>query len=131
MKKTFFQLIRYVTVGGAATAVDYGLYYFLTRGAFFDALAANPLAYLAGNVVSFLGHRFITFRSVSKPFAEYFRFLLVTTIGLAVSQAIMVFFVRLGVHDLISKAVAIVMSGCFNYLANRFWTFRAKPRPTA
>jgi putative flippase GtrA len=124
MKKTFFQLVRYVAVGGAATAVDYGSYYFLTRGLSVGVLAANPLAYLAGNVVSFLGHRFITFRSEGKPLGEYVRFLLVTAIGLAVSQTVFVVLVWLGVHDLISKAAAVIVSGCFNYLANRFWTFR-------
>jgi dolichol-phosphate mannosyltransferase len=129
MKKTFFQLVRYVGVGATATGADYGSYYLLTRAFGLGVYVSNPLAYLAGNVISFLGHRFITFRSAGKPFGEYVRFLCVTAVGLGISQLAIWVSLSLGFHDLVAKALAVIVSGCFNYLANRFWTFRAKRRP--
>jgi putative flippase GtrA len=126
MKKTFFQLVRYVLVGGAATAFDYGVYFLFTRGLFLAVELANPLSYLAGSVFSFLGQRSITFRSNGNPWPQYFRFVIVNAIGLCVSQATLLIGLHFGLHDLVAKVVCVITSGSFNYLANRFWTFRIK-----
>ena len=124
MKKTFFELVRYVSVGVMATVVDYGAYYILTRSFSFAATVANPGAYLVGNVVSFLGQRTVTFRSHGHPGSQYLRFLVVNATGLVISQFTLVVLMRLGVNDLVAKAAGVITSGTFNYLANRFWTFR-------
>jgi len=123
MKKTFFELVRYVLVGVVATAVDYGAYYILTRFFFFAAVVANPVSYVCGNVVSFLGQRTITFRSHGRPGRQYLRFLIVNVTGLVISQFTLVVLLRLGVNDLVAKAAGVLTSGTFNYLSNRFWTF--------
>lgn len=124
MKKTFFELVRYVLVGIAATVVDYGSYYALTRYFFLTAQTANPIAYLLGHIASFAGHRTISFRSSGRPGRQYLRFLLVNFVGLAISQLTLVVLLRFGAHDLIAKAAAVATSGFFNYLANKFWTFK-------
>lgn len=122
--RTFFQFFRYALVGGAATAADYGSYYLLTRSASLDSLVANPLSYLAGNVVSFVGHRTITFHSHGQVAPQYLRFIGVTIVGIIISQLVVWVSLRLGVYDLIGKAFAVALSGLFNYLVNRSWTFR-------
>jgi putative flippase GtrA len=123
MKKTFFELVRYVSVGVAASIVDYGAYYALTRFVLLSATFANPLSYLCGNVVSFYGQRTITFRSHGHTGKQYLRFLVVNAAGLVVSQMTLVVFLHFGVNDLFAKAAGIITSGTFNYLSNRFWTF--------
>jgi len=121
---TFFQIARYFVVGAVSTVADYGSYLFFTRGLALSAFDANPLAYLFGNAVSFFGHHFITFRSHGKPLPEYLRFIFVSIVGLGVSQAVIAATLGLGAPDLIAKAAAVFISGLFNYLCNRFWTFR-------
>ncbi len=123
MKKTFFELVRYVSVGLMATIVDYGTYYLLTRFFFFSATISNPVSYLCGNVVSFFGQRTITFRSHGHTGKQYLRFLVVNAAGLIVSQVTLVALMYFGVNDLFAKAAGVITSGSFNYLANRFWTF--------
>jgi putative flippase GtrA len=123
MKKTFFELVRYVSVGIAATIVDYGAYYILTRYFFVAAVYANPFAYVVGNVVSFVGQRTVTFRSHGRPGSQYLRFLVVNATGLVISQFTLVVLLRFGVNDLVAKAAGVLTSGTFNYLSNRFWTF--------
>jgi putative flippase GtrA len=123
MKKIIFQLIRYGAVGGFATLVDYGTYYLLTRSLQIIPSYANPFAYAAGNVVSYLGHHFITFRSHSRVTREYPRFALVTAAGIILSQVIILFLIKIGLHDLVAKAGSVLITGLFNYLANRVWTF--------
>jgi putative flippase GtrA len=124
MKIPLREMAVYVTVGATATFVDYGSYLLLTRGFAWLPLVANPLSYLAGNAVSFGGHRFLTFRSRSEPLRQYARFLIVTAAGIGVSQATIALVLGLGISDLISKAAAVLVSGSFNYLMNRYWTFR-------
>ena len=126
MKKTFFELVRYVLVGAAATVVDYGAYYVLTRYFFIAAVFANQVSYVFGNIVSFLGQRAITFRSHGHPGPQYLRFLVVNAVGLIVSQLTLVILLRLGVNDLLAKAAGVITSGSFNYLSNRFWTFKSE-----
>ncbi len=127
MKKTIFELIRYFFVGLAATFVDYGAYIFLTRFLLFHVLYANPLAYAVGSVVSFVGQRTITFRSRERyVWHQYLRFIAVNLVGLGLSQLVIIIGLKIGVHDLIAKAATIVVAGAFNYLGNRFWTFRGK-----
>jgi putative flippase GtrA len=126
MKKTFFELVRYILVGGIATIVDYGSYFALTRFFFLTAQTANPIAYLLGHIASFVGHRTISFRSSGHPGHQYLRFFIVNIVGLAISQLTLVALLRFGAHDLIAKAAAVATSGLFNYLANKFWTFRIK-----
>jgi putative flippase GtrA len=124
MKKTFFQLVRYVLVGAAATFVDFGSYLLFTRVLLLAAQVANPLSYLVGNVVSFLGQRTITFHSNGRPGPQYFRFLVVNAIGLGISQLTLLVFLHFGISDLVGKTAGVIASGSFNYLSNRFWTFR-------
>lgn len=123
MKKTIFELIRYVLVGVMASIVDYGAYYLLTRSFLFSATISNPASYLCGNLVSFFGQRMITFRSHGHTGKQYLRFLVVNAAGLIVSQITLVILLNFGVNDLIAKAASVITSGTFNYLFNRFWTF--------
>jgi putative flippase GtrA len=126
MRIALRELLRYVTIGSVSTAVDYGFYLLLTRVVGLAALTANPLSYLFGNVVSFYGHHFITFRSRGKTFPEYVRFLGVSVSGLVLSQAVIAVALAAGLPDLLSKAAAVVVSGLFNYCMNRYWTFSQK-----
>ncbi len=128
MRKDILQFAKYVTVGAAATGVDYGSYVLLTRLGSLGSLTANPLAYWVGNIVSFVGHRTVTFRSHGNPLAEYGRFICVTVIGLSVSQLVVWACLGLGIYDLFAKAAAVLVSGLFNYTVNRFWTFRSAKR---
>lgn len=125
MRKIAYEMARYFTVGATASFVDYAVYYFLVYDGL-SALAANPLSYLVGNVVSFIGHHSITFRSKGSPTREYIRFCAVTFTGLLVSQAAIWVFIKFS-DDLYAKAAAILVSGLFNYLMNRYWTFRKLP----
>jgi putative flippase GtrA len=126
MKRRIFEMIRYGLVGGVATLADASSYYVLSRIVGLHVLAANPLAYFIGNLISFAGHRLITFHSSGKPLSEYSRFLAVTAVGLGISQLVVWSLVRIGLNDLLAKAVSIAASGLFNYAANSLWTFRER-----
>ncbi len=71
---------------------------------------------------------------------QFIKFLTVNVIGLALTLAIInaVFFLFAGhllqkgepdkLHAYISKGIAIVLVACWNFLANKKWTFSGSPQ---
>jgi putative flippase GtrA len=114
-------------VGATASAVDYASYFLFTRLFHILPYSANIIAYICGNVVSFIGHRFFTFHTAGNPevFREYAKFLLITVLGLAISQLVVVYSIKVGITDIIGKGAAVVVSGLFNFYCNSTWTFRS------
>jgi len=128
MWKLAGELFRYGVIGVSSSAVDFLAYVVFTRVTGLHALTANVLAYLVGHLVSYFGNRMFTFRTSGKMGAEYFRFWVVNLIGLVMSQIILAAGLHVGIHDLYAKVAAIVLSGGFNFLANRYWTYRPQPK---
>lgn len=71
-----------------------------------------------------MGHRYITFHSTGQPAKEYLKFIVITAGGLVISQLTVVALYQMGIHDLVAKLAAVFTSGLFNFLLNRYWTFR-------
>jgi len=128
MGKFIAEIFRYGVVGVSSGIVDFLVYVGLTRAVHFPELAANLGAYLAGHVVSFFGNRAWTFRSNGHAGYEYLRFWAVNLIGLGVSSAVLWIGLRFGIHDLYVKVAAIILSGAWNFIMNRVWTFRPQVR---
>ena len=126
MFELFKKMMRYCTVGAIALVVDYASYFLFTRLFDLPPYVANVAAYVCGNVVSFIGHRFFTFHSSNNPevFREYVRFLTVTVFGLAISETVIIYSLNAGIVDFIGKGVAVILSGLFNFYVNSTWTFR-------
>jgi putative flippase GtrA len=120
------KMTRYCAVGLVALAVDYASYFLFTRLFHMMPYAANIVAYCCGNIISFIGHRFFTFHTTGNPavFREYAKFALITVLGLAISEFIVVYSIKTGISDFIGKGAAVVVSGMFNFYFNNIWTFR-------
>jgi putative flippase GtrA len=124
------KMTRYCVVGLVALVVDYASYFLFTRLFHIMPYSANIIAYVCGNVISFLGHRFFTFHTHnnSAAFREYAKFLLITVVGLAISELIVVYSIKAGISDFVGKGAAVAVSGMFNFYFNNIWTFRSDHR---
>ena len=124
------KVARYCVVGSVALLVDYASYFFFTRSLHLAPYAANILAYCCGNVFSFVGHRFITFHAGGSPkiFSQYLRFLVVTVIGLTVSEFVILLTIDRGIPDIYGKAAAVLLSGVCNFYLNSVWTFKVSAK---
>ncbi len=133
MRALFWQTVRYGLVGASSTAVDWLIYYGLTR-----SVPQLREWYLAANVCSFslaviwgyLMHRRFTFRAGGAHRHQFPKFLTVTLIGLGINSATLhVGVAVLGLYDLTAKVAAVGVTAVWNYLGQRFWTFRLSAPP--
>ena len=125
------QFTKFVIVGLVNTAIDFFIYFSLTRGTdFFEQhlLSANIIAFSIAATNSFFWNKKWTFRDQGKNYhVQYSKFLIVSIGGLLLSQGIFV----LGVHylkisDIITKLAAVVIVTFWNFALNKLWTFKSK-----
>ncbi len=126
--------MKFAIVGGAGTLVNLVvLKLTLTAWAEFNPttsflveIAASALAFLVAVVNNFLLNRWWTFRSTGPAHVEFGKFLTVSLAGLGLNTvAFSLFRGHLELPVLLSQLLAI---GCvlpFNFLFNKFWSFRS------
>ncbi len=123
--KEIRRFIRFAVVGGIGTLLDFGLLIVLKQFVGLPILLANSLSYLTGVVNNFTLNRLWTYPEArSRPmWAQFGQFLTVSLVGLALNDSLV------GVlHEpmgyVAAKVLATVVILFWNFLANRYWTFR-------
>lgn len=133
LKRSSKQFVKFALVGGAGTIVNLlVLKLTLTVWSEFNATTpfavevfASAVAFLVAVVNNFLFNRWWTFRSTGPAHVEFGKFLTVSLAGLGLNTlAFSLFRGHLELPVLLSQLLAI---GCvlpFNFLVNKFWSFR-------
>ncbi len=129
-KETKDQFVRYVIIGVVNTALDFGLYAFLTRSFDFwmeHYLLANAVAFTIVVTWSFFWNKYWTFRNRDVRHAhQYAKFVFATLTGILIAESILYMGVaQFGFHDILSKVLAAPFVVVWNFLAYRLWAFRA------
>jgi dolichol-phosphate mannosyltransferase len=124
----WLQLAKFCTVGASGYIVNLAVY---------GSLLAVGVHYLPAAVCSFLvavtnnyvWNRVWTFRHQRGHLVfQGVRFLVVSTIALAANLVFLSALVALGVGELPAQAIAIVLVTPWNFVANKLWSFRRRPR---
>ena len=123
------QFTKSVIVGLVNTAIDFFIYFSLTRGTdFFERhlLSANIIAFSIAATNSFFWNKKWTFRDQGKNYhVQYSKFLIVSIGGLILSQGIFVIGVHyLKISDIITKLAAVAIVTFWNFALNKWWTFK-------
>ncbi len=120
------QFARYVVVGGAAFAVDFGTLYTLTEFAGLHYLISAAAGFLLGLAVNYLLSRTWVFnrRSMDSAAAEFAVFALIGMVGLGMNEGI-IWFVRgrVHLHYLIAKLVSTAVVLVWNFGARKVLLF--------
>jgi len=118
------RLVRYGFAGGLSFLTHLVVLVALVEAFGVDPVIATTLGFLASVVVSYgLQHRWV-FRAELPVRVAFPRFLLVTTVGLAINSLIMGVGIRVAQqHYLLAQMAAFVAVPVSNYLLNRSWTF--------
>jgi len=123
------QFIKFSLVGVGNTAIDFTVYFILTR--VFDwwsehYLLANVMAFFCASLFSFSMNRIWTFRVFGAGrLKQYIRFIAVNIIALILVQLTLYVVVDMfGVYDLFAKIVALMVSVVVNFTGSKFWAFR-------
>lgn len=125
------QFIKFAIVGAVNTALDIGLFTLL-HALGLHYLLANVFAFGTAVINSYYWNRRWTFRSRSAEWRpELVKFASVSGLGFLGNEILLFLFVESG-HwpPLTAKLVVTVIIFFWNYLANRFWTFKHVSLPS-
>jgi putative flippase GtrA len=133
LKRSGKQFVKFAIVGGLGTLVNLVVLRLTLLAWELTAqttplsveILASALAFLVAVVNNFLLNRWWTFRSTGPAHLEFGKFLTVSLAGLGLNTVAFAFFrAHLELHVMLSQLLAI---GCvlpFNFLLNKFWSFR-------
>ena len=119
----FYELVRFVIVGGAATATDLAVT--LVLFFLFPEMSENAIttcAFCVAFFVSYFGHRFFTF----KQHGNILKFLLLSCSMLVLRNIIVFILVRVWMTGLAPIIIAMALVTVITYLVSKFMVFKQK-----
>ena len=119
------RLLRFVGIGGLATAVYWILLLALNLFGHLEATLSSVIAYGVGFLVSYAGHRRITYRSRAAMRQEMARFLAVQALCFCLGNlAFWIAVSMLGWRTVIGGALLTLVSLSVSFLAYEIWVFQ-------
>jgi len=120
------QFIKFCIIGAVNTIIDYSIYLLLNRvfGLYF--LYANIIAIIVAMTSSFIFNKYWTFRNNEKKIrSQSIKFIIVNIIYFFLNNFIVFALANyLAVYDILAKITATIVGLFWNFVANRYWTFR-------
>lgn len=130
--ENWVQLIQFGLVGGVGFVINLGVFALCERGIGMPYLVAYAIAWLVAVTNNFLVNRRWTFNEHAKSSRIHFqamRFVLVSAVAAALGAGLLALMVELGnVAKLPAEAIAVLASTPLNFLGNKLWSFRPKPK---
>jgi putative flippase GtrA len=119
------QLAKFCAVGASGYAVNLAVYTALLDGADIDYRLAATGSFVVAVLNNYLWNRLWTFRDARGHFAfQGLRFFTVALLAYLGNLAILTVLVELGVGQIVSQAIAIVLVTPANFIGNKLWSFR-------
>jgi len=119
------QLAKFCAVGVSGYAVNLAVYTALLDGADIDYRLAATGSFVVAVLNNYLWNRLWTFRDARGHFAfQGLRFFTVALLAYLGNLAILTVLVELGVGQIVSQAIAIVLVTPANFIGNKLWSFR-------
>jgi dolichyl-phosphate beta-glucosyltransferase len=117
---------KYALVGFLGTAIDLGSLYLFIDRLHIHLLVATALSFLLAVINNFTLNKFWTFQNKHSNIRKQFiKFLIVSTIGLMLTEMCMAFFVYvLSIWYMSAKLFTSGLVLTWNFLANKYWTFK-------
>ena len=116
--------IYYVIIGGISTVAEIASFYFLRKTGM-GLYLSNFFGKNIGITLSFLLNTYINFKVRDKLLKRFLSFFAVGYAGLGISNFVLYIGVeQMGRNEMIVKAVSVLVAGTFQFLINKFLTFR-------
>ena len=124
------QFIKFSLVGLLNTAIHYGIFYVTFTYMGVHHLLASTLGFSVAVTNSYLINKHWTFKTRgSKVHHEFAKFIIVNLITLSINLGSMAVLVeQFGMDPRIAQLASIGLTLSINFLGNKFWTFRQKPK---
>ncbi len=123
------RLVTFIAVGSSAAAVHFLVVVALVSGLGWHPLQANVGGWLLAFLVSYGGHRTLTFRATGASTAQSLpRFFAISAAGFVANEAAYALLLRhAGMPYRAALGVVLVGLAVITYLASRHWAFRHRP----
>jgi putative flippase GtrA len=119
------QLAKFSTVGASGYVINLAVYTALLRGAGFHYAAAATCSFLVAVTNNYIWNRLWTFHAQRGHVGwQGLRFLVVAVIAYAANLVLLSGLIALGVDEVLSQAVAVVLVTPLNFVGNKLWSFR-------
>ena len=122
------QVVKFGFVGGLNTAVDWGLYWLLTRTVpyFAESLVlAKSISYTVGIINSFFWNKNFTFRAKQTPPRKFILFFITNLMAVAINSTVMAFSLHtMQLSELASLGLATGCTLLWNFLTSKFLIFK-------
>lgn len=118
--------MKYSIVGVMGTFIDLASLYLFVEYFGIPLIPAVILSFLLAVTNNFVLNKIWTFRNKSKNYRKlYIKFLIVSLVGLGLTVTSMHIMVNIaGIWYMFAKALTSLLVLTWNFLANKFWTFR-------
>jgi dolichyl-phosphate beta-glucosyltransferase len=126
MAATYAVFFKYAFVGCLGTSIDLAFLYVFKDRLHIPLLISTALSFLLAVINNFTLNKFWTFQNKSSNIRKQFiKFLIVSTIGLILTELSMAFLVYvLKIWYMSSKLITSGLVLTWNFLANKYWTFK-------
>ena len=121
------QALKFGLVGVLNTALDWGVYYLLTRFAGMGGLTAvaKAISYSVGVINSYFWNRRWTFSSQAGAGRTLVPFILVNLVGTGINTGVLALATGTGkLPEIVGLALATVAALAWNFVASKFLVFR-------
>jgi len=125
-KKLLKQSFYYANIGLIAMLIDFAVLYFLVEFLYVNYLIAVVLAFFVAVIFNFIAQKKFTFKDQNKNHAfQITSFFLIGIVGMGMNVGIIYVCVEyLGLWYMFGKVFATGVAFVWNFLANKFITFR-------
>lgn len=118
------EFLKFITVGGAATILQFSFLHGLVLSGLARPIAASTTGYLLSALFNYWANHTFTFRSDQAHHIAFPRFVAVVIVGLGLNACLMAVGIHLlGLHYLVAQVFAIAPVVLVNFVLNRHWTF--------
>ena len=119
--KRFWEVFRFVPVGGGCFLLEYGLLYTLTEYAGLHYLWSSAIAFVVSLLVNYWLCVAVVFQGAGKQsFSQRFLFIGSSIAGLAINQACMWLLVdKAGLYYMVAKLITSAIVMVWNYILKR------------
>ena len=124
--KKYAVFFKYAIVGCVGTAIDLGSLYVFVEVLRIHLLLATAMSFILAVINNFVLNKYWTFQNKSSNIRKQFiKFLIVSIIGLLLTEVFMVLLVYgLKIWYMASKLITSSLVLMWNFLANKYWTFK-------
>ncbi len=115
-KKTLFQAIKYLMVGGSSAVIELVLFQLLSAVFAIPLAAANVTAVVVSTVFNFLVNRNVTFKSTSNPLRSLVLYLVLFAFNMTFSTMCISLLAAQGVYPLAAKVFTMACIVLWNFV---------------